>query len=43
MSGKGVSISVNKKGGMDADEFAKYVKNNIMPLYSEALDIPGKQ
>ena len=41
--GRGASIGVNKKGGMDDDdEFAKYVKNNIMPLYPCALDIPGK-
>lgn len=40
---RGVSIGVNEKGGMDDDEFAKYVKNNIMPLYPDALDIPGKQ
>lgn len=41
--GREVSIGVNEKGGMDDAEFAKYVKNNIMPFYPDALDIPGKQ
>ena len=28
---------------MDEAEFEKYVKNNIIPLYPDALDIPGKR
>ena len=40
---RGVSIGVNEKGGMDEAEFEKYVKNSIMPLYPDALDIPGKR
>ena len=28
---------------MDEAEFAKYVKNNIIPLYPDALDVPGKR
>jgi hypothetical protein len=39
----GVSIGLNEKGGMDEAEFEKYVKNNIIPLYPDALDIPGKR
>ena len=39
----GVSIGLNEKGGMDEAEFAKYVKNNIIPLYPDVLDVPGKR
>jgi hypothetical protein len=28
---------------MDNAEFEKYVKNNIIPLYPDALDVPGKR
>ena len=40
---RGVSSGLNEKGGMDDAEFKKYVKNNIMPLYLDALDVPGKR
>jgi len=31
-----VTIGLNKKGGMDMEEFAKYLRNSIMPLYLNA-------
>ncbi len=30
-------LGVNKKGGMDTDEFAKYLQTSIMPLYPKAV------
>jgi hypothetical protein len=38
-----ISIGLNEKGGMDDDEFEKYLKNNIIPLYPDALDCPGQR
>jgi hypothetical protein len=38
----GVRIGLNKKGGMDMEEFAKYVRNAIMPLYPNAAPEFGK-
>jgi len=38
---RAVSVGFNEKGGMDDDEFEKYVKNNIMPLFPDALDLSG--
>ena len=38
-----ISVGFNEKGGMDDIEFEKYMKNNIMPLFPDALDIPGKR
>ena len=38
-----ISIGLNEKGGMDDDEFEKYLKNSIIPLYPDALDVPGKR
>jgi len=37
------SIGMNLKGGMDDDEFFKYLKVNIIPLYPDALDVKGKR
>ena len=39
---RGVTESSNKKGGMDAVEFEKYLESSIVPLYPDALDEPGK-
>ena len=38
----GASIGLNEKGGMDKEEFAKYIRNSILPLYPDAMDVPGK-
>jgi hypothetical protein len=38
-----ISVGFNEKGGMDDTKFEKYVKNSIMPLFPDALDIPGKR
>ncbi len=38
-----ILVVFNEMGGMDDTEFEKYMKNNIMPLFPGALDIPGKQ
>ncbi len=35
----GVAFGMNEKGGMDMEEFAKYLRNSIMPLYPNAA--PG--
>ena len=40
---RGVSIGLNEKGGMDEEEFAKYIRNSILPLYPDAMDVPGKR
>ena len=34
---------MNEKGGMDNKEFDKYIRNNIMRLYPDAADEPGKR
>ena len=34
---------MNGKGGMDEEEFAKYIECNIMRLYPDAADIPGRR
>jgi hypothetical protein len=28
---------------MDDDEFEKYLKSNIIPLYPDSLDVPGQR
>jgi hypothetical protein len=33
---------MNKKGGMTDNEFEKYIKNSICPLYLDMEDTPGK-
>ncbi len=38
----GVTIGLNEKGGMDMEEFAKYLCNAIMPLYPIATPEFGK-
>jgi len=42
IASKPVSIGMNEKGGMDEEEFAKYIRNAIMPLYPNALPAKGK-
>ena len=39
---KPVSYGTNEKGGMDDIEFAKYLRNAIMPLYPNAAPEKGK-
>ncbi len=36
-----VSFGQNEKGGMDEEEFAKYLLNSIVPLFPHAKDKPG--
>jgi hypothetical protein len=36
------SLRMNEKGGMDQEEFAKYICNAIMPLYPDAAPEKGK-
>ncbi len=38
----GVTIGLNKTGSMDMEEFAKYIRNAIMPLYLNAAPEFGK-
>jgi hypothetical protein len=35
------AIGMNEKGGMMDDEFEKYIKNSICPLYPDMEDTPG--
>jgi len=35
------TVGTNEKGGMDDHEFELYIKNNILPLYPDAMDAPG--
>ena len=37
------TIGLNEKGGMDAAEFEEYLFINIVRLYPDAADIPGKR
>jgi hypothetical protein len=37
----GTSVGLNEKGGMDEAEFEKYFRNSILPLFPDALDLPG--
>ena len=39
----GMTIGANPKAGMDAVEFAKYLKATILPLYPDASDTQGKR
>jgi len=39
----GMIIVANPKAGMDTVEFEKHLNKTILPLYSEASDIPGKR
>ncbi len=36
------TIGLNEKGGMDEEDFKKYIFINIYLLYSETKDVPGK-
>jgi hypothetical protein len=35
-------IGLNEKGGMNNEEFDKYINNSIVPLYPDLEDTPGK-
>ena len=37
------TIGLNEKGGMDEDEFEKYILNSILPLYPDVEDKDGKR
>jgi hypothetical protein len=37
------TIGLNEKGGMNDEEFDKYIDNNIVLLYPDLEDTPGKQ
>ncbi len=37
------TIGLNEKGGMDEEDFMKYIFINIYLLYSDAKDVPGKR
>ena len=34
---------MNGKGGMDDDEFEKFMLNSMLPLWPNARDVPGKR
>jgi len=34
-------VGLNEKGEMDEAEFEKYFRNCILPLFPDALDLPG--
>ena len=37
-------MGLNEKGGMDDEEFLKYLLNSIVPLFTETVaDEPGKR
>ena len=36
------TYGLNEKGGMDAKEFEEYYMTNIVSLYPDAADVPGK-
>ena len=38
-----VSFGMNEKGGMDDDEFEKFMLNSIVPLYPNAKNKPGQR
>ncbi len=37
------TFGLNEKGGMDKEEFEKYIFNSIIPLYPDMEDVPGKR
>ena len=37
------TFGINEKGGMDYNEFRKYLFANVGPLYPDTEDIPGKR
>jgi hypothetical protein len=42
VASKPISYGMNECGGMDTEEFAKYIRNAIMPLYPIASPKKGK-
>ena len=38
----GIFAGLNRKGGRNDIEVKKYVKNSILPLYPDAVDLPEK-
>ena len=38
-----MTYGMNAKGGMDEEEFDKYVFGSLIPLYPDAEDTPGKR
>jgi hypothetical protein len=36
------TFGINKRGGMNKEEFEQYVKNCLVTLYPDAADVPGK-
>jgi hypothetical protein len=37
------TIGLNEKGGMNDEEFDKYINNSIVPLYPDLEDTPSKR
>jgi hypothetical protein len=37
------TIRLNEKGGMNDDEFDKYINNSIVPLFPDLEDVPRKR
>lgn len=37
------TIGSSEKGGMNSEKFYKYINENIIPLYEDAADVPGKR
>ena len=37
----GITVNSNEKGGMDEEQFEKYIFASIVPLYEDACDKPG--
>jgi hypothetical protein len=37
-----VTVGMNERGGMDDNEFSKYVRNSIVALYPDAADVPAQ-
>ncbi len=37
-----MTFGVNAKGGMYVEEFGKSVANDLVPLFSDSGDVPGK-
>ena len=40
---RGCTANCNLKSGMDSVKFSKYLQQEIMPLYPDSQDIPGKR
>ncbi len=38
-----VTFGMNSKGGMDDDEYKKFILGSIIPLFPDFKDIPGKR